>query len=98
MACDQETRFRNHLHTEAEKLILAISQMIFSDAFFVSRIFFCEMNLNGILFKGTINNKPSCIQMMARWRLGDKALSVAMLAWLADICMRHSASVNKVYN
>ena len=39
--------------------------------------------------KGSTDNKPALVQVMAWRRTGDKPLSEAMLTQFTDACMRH---------
>ena len=48
----------------------------------------------GFVPRGPINNIPAVVQMMAWRRTGDKALSEAMMALVADAYMRYSASMS----
>ena len=44
--------------------------------------------------KGSINNIPALVQIMAWRRTGDKPLSEPMMTQLNDAYMRHSASIS----
>ena len=44
--------------------------------------------------KGSINNIPALVQIMAWRRTGDKSLSEPMMTQLNDAYMRHSASMS----
>ena len=52
-----------------------------------------DMLLN-ILRKGSINNIPALVQIMAWRRPGDKLLSESMMVKFINVYMRHSASVS----
>ena len=44
--------------------------------------------------KGPINNIPALLQIMARHRTVDKSLSELVIAYIADACMHHPASMS----
>ena len=47
-----------------------------------------QISLKSVL-KGSTDNKPALVQVMAWRRTGDKPLSEAMLTQFTDACMRH---------
>ena len=78
-----------HLLSPMDKMA-AISQTIFSDAFFVNKKF-CILIEISLKFppKGPIAENPALVEIMAWRRIGDKPLSEPMLTRFTDAYMRH---------
>ena len=72
-----------------------ILQMIFSNQFFLyeSCIILIQISLKFVP-KGSINNKPALVQIMAWHQTGNKPLSEPMMAWFTDAYMHHSALIS----
>ena len=66
----------------------AISQTIFSDAFFVNEKVCILISLKFVP-NGSIDNRVALVQVMAWHRTGDKPLPEPMLAQFNDAYMRH---------
>ena len=80
-------------HWDRDKMA-AISQTTFSNAFPVTKM--CEFRLRFHFFpKGSTNNIPALVQIMAWCRPGDKALSEPMMvSLLTYICVSRPQRVN----
>ena len=68
----------------------AFSQTIFSDAFSWMKKFkiSIKMSLNFVP-KGSIDNNPALVQIMAWRQTGDKPLSEPILTWFTDAYIQH---------
>ena len=51
-------------------------------------------NFSECVPRGSINNRPTLVQIMACRRMDDKSLSVSMLVWIPDAYIRYLASMS----
>ena len=71
------------IHLPLDKMV-AISQMIFSDAFLLMKILYFEF-----VPKRPIDNNSALVQAMAWCQTGDKPLPGAMLTQFTDASLQH---------
>ena len=72
-----------------------ISQMIFSDAFFMNENFYILIKISmKFVPKGPIGNNPALDYIMAWHQKGDKPLSEPMLTQFTDAYMRHKGEIS----
>ena len=67
----------------------AISQLTFSNALSLMKIFFISIQMSLFIPKGSIDKKSALVRVMAWCRTGDKPLPEPRLTYLTDAYMRH---------